>query len=521
MKKPLVLAILDGWGIGEKWQYNPIHLAKTPIMDQFAKKYPYAVLGASGPPVGLPPGQTGSSEVGHLIIGAGRNVKLPQNTILDSIESKRIFENKAYNKAFEFAKKHKSNVHIMGLLSDKGIHSYDMSCHALLELAKKHELQNSVYIHIFADGRDVLPKTVKKYIERLNAKKEELGINRPIIATISGRFYAMDRDTRWKRTEKAFQAMVNGRAEYSATSEIEAVNMAYKRKETDEFISPTIITGDDGNARARISKNDAVINFNYRADRAVQLSEALTEEHFEGFHREEGRPEILYVATNEYYDGLQAEIAYRRPRVINTLGEVLANNNKTQLRITETEKWAHLTFFFNGISDTKYKGENRNLIPSDQVKTYDLKPEMRSAEIADQVIHVINEEIFDVIIINFVNPDMVGHTGNKEAIIKGVEQVDADLGRINETIKNAGGTLIVTSDHGNADLCFDVDAHQPHTAHTMADVPFILVAHNSDHQALNLKGGGSLQDIAPTMLDLMKIKKPKEMTGESLIKNKK
>lgn len=517
MKKPLVLAILDGWGIGEKWEHNPIYVAKTPVMDELAKKYPYAVLGASGPPVGLPPFQTGSSEVGHLIIGAGRNVKLPQNIILEAVKTKRMLKNVAYKKAFEHAKKYNSNIHIIGLLSDKGIHSYDISCHTLLEIAKNEGMEDRIFIHVFSDGRDVLPKTVKKYLDRLNEKKEELGISRPIVASVIGRFYAMDRDARWKRTEKAYHAMVYGRADFEATSEYEAVKMAYSRGETDEFIQPTVITGDDGKARARIKEKDAIINFNYRADRAVQLSEALTEEHFEGFHREAGVPKILYVATNEYYENLKAEIAYRRPKVENTLGKILADHNKTQLRITETEKWAHLTFFFNGISEIQYKNEERDLIPSDQVATYDLAPEMQSKQITDQVIDVINEEKYDVIMINFVNPDMVGHTGNKKAVIKAVERVDKDLGRLIDVVRRHKGTVLVTADHGNADLCFDVDAKQPHTAHTMADVPFILVSHDDSHKNKTVKGGGSLQDISPTILDLLKIKKPEEMTGESLI----
>lgn len=518
MKKPLVFTILDGWGIGEKWEYNPIHLAKTPIMDELLAKYPNSVLGASGPPVGLPQNQVGSSEVGHLIIGAGRNVLLPQNMMLNAIESGEIFDNAAYVSAFEHVKKTNGNVHLFGLLSDKGIHSYDATCHKLIDLAKKHGLEDRVYIHVVTDGRDVLPESALEFIEACDAHKKELGIKRPLMATVIGRFYAMDRDQRWDRTEKAYQAMVYGRGAFEAVTAQQAVKDAYKRGETDEFIQPTVITGDDGDARAKINNGDSLICFNYRSDRMVQISESFLEDHFEGFPREGGKPKVHFVATNEYYENMNAHIAYRRPEVKNSFGEVLAQNNLRQFRITETEKWAHLTYFFNGISEQVFKGEERNLIPSDKIATYDAAPIMQAQKISRRVIEVLNEDEYDVILINFANPDMVGHTGVSEAIIEAVEIVDQSLGEIKDAVLKKGGVLVATADHGNAELNFDLASGQPHTAHTMSDVPFVLVS-NEDHSLRNiqLRGSGSLQDIAPTLLDVLGIEKSPEMTGESLI----
>lgn len=517
MSKPVVLVILDGWGIGREWEHNPIHLAETPTMDYLQKEYPFTTLGASGPPVGLRPGQIGSSEVGHLVIGAGRNVPLPQNQILDAVESGDIFENKAYKKAFQHVKKTGGTVHMVGLLSDIGIHSYNTTCHALVEMAKKEGVEDNLAVHVITDGRDAPPKSALTYLEQFSKFVKELGISKALIASVTGRFFAMDRDQRWDRTEKAYHAMVYGRGVEQVGSAVEAVQNAYERDEIDEFIAPTVILNDDGKPRARVNDGDAIIHWNFRADRAVQFTESFLEDHFEGFPREEGKPDVLFVGTNEYYDDMDGEVAFARPEVKNTFGEVCAKNDIRQFRVTETEKWAHLTFFFNGIRDVVNKHESRTLIPSDKIATYDAAPDMQAEKIADQVVETLKEEKADVVLINFANPDMLGHTGVKEAIIKGVEAVDVQLKRVVDATLEKNGSVLIIADHGNAELNYDEEVQQQHTAHTMARVPCIVVSEDAKLKQAELEGNGALQDVAPTLLDLLGIEKPKEMTGKSVI----
>lgn len=521
MKKPTVLVILDGWGIGKEWEHNPIFLAKTPTMDWLEKDYPFTTLGASGPPVGLRPGQIGSSEVGHLIIGAGRNVPLPQNLIQEEIESGAVYENEAYKSAFNHVKKTGGNIHIMGLFSDIGIHAFDSLCHALIEMAQKERVEDKIFVHVFADGRDAPPKSIEHYLKRFDAHVKKLGIKRSLIASVMGRFFAMDRDQRWERTEKAYQALVYGRGKYAASSPAEAIRAAYERNELDEFISPTIITGDDGNPRAEIEDGDAVIHWNFRADRAVQLSQSFLEDHFEGFPREEGKPNVHFVGTNAYYEGVACEIAYTRPDVTNTFGEVCAKNNIRQLRVTETEKWAHLTFFLDGIQDVLHDMESRKLIPSDKIATYDAAPDMQATKITDQVVDALEQGAADVILINYANPDMLGHTGVKEAIIHGVERVDIELKRVVDAVLKKNGSMLIIADHGNAELNFDLEIQQKHTAHTMSRVPCILVSEDTELKEAKLEGNGALKDVAPTLLDLLGVEKPEEMTGASVIHRQK
>ncbi|MBU1118507.1 2,3-bisphosphoglycerate-independent phosphoglycerate mutase [Patescibacteria group bacterium] len=520
MKKPVVLAILDGWGIGDDWEHNPIFLAKTPVIDDLFSHFKSTQIGASGTKVGLTIGHQGSSEIGHLIMGAGRNVLLPQTMVKTAVESGNLFKNPAYKKAFENAKMNKSSVHMIGLLSDKGVHAYDTFCHALLKMAVKEGLADSVYVHVFADGRDVAPKSVEEFLRRLDQKKEELGIKRPIVASVMGRYFAMDRDHRWERTEKAFKTLVHGRADFEAHDAFDAVKKAYKRGETDEFIRPTIVLNEKQKPLAEIKKHDSVIHFNYRVDRAIQLSQAFVEKNFEGFPREEGISEVTFVATTKYYEGMDAPVAFNRPVVKNTLGEVLSNHQKTQLRISETEKWVYLTTIFNGIHEVTFEGEERVLIPSDKVATYDLAPQMQAQKIANTVIKKLDEDRFDAVFMNLANPDMLGHTGKKEAIIKGIEAVDEALGRVVHETLQREGTVFITADHGDAELCFDEESGQPHTSHTTADVPFIFATKDVRFSNASLRPNGILADIAPTFLDVMDLPVPKEMTGKTLITRK-
>ncbi|MFA6215690.1 MAG: 2,3-bisphosphoglycerate-independent phosphoglycerate mutase [Patescibacteria group bacterium] len=514
MKKisPLVLMILDGWGIGDEWEHNPIFLAPTPVIDSLIKNYPNTVIGAAGTKIGLTLGHQGSSEIGHYIIGAGRNVLLPQTIITHAIATGKIFKNPVYLKAFRLAKKNKSNVHFLGLLSDKGVHSYDITLHALLEMAIKNKINpNKINIHVFSDGRDTEPKMARHYLKRLTEKLNELKIKTSVIKTIIGRIWAMDRDHRWERVEKTFNALVYGQAKYQAKTVSQAVDRAYRRQENDEFIQPTIINSYQG-----MKKNDVVINFNYRLDREIEISQALTETEFEGFSRAGGKPAIHYVAATKYYKDLKAPAAFVLPEVKNCLGEVLSQAGKKQLRISETEKWVYLTTILNAMKEKPFPGEDRILIPSDKVETYDLKPEMKAKEIAQTAVKKLKENKYDVIIVNFANPDILGHTGVKKAIITGIKTVDEAVGLVLDQIKKQKGVAIITADHGDAELCWDCQANQPHTAHTAADVPLFLVGVGR----VKLKPNGILADIAPTILDLLKVKKPKEMTGTSLISRK-
>jgi len=501
---------MDGWGIGDEWEHNPIFLAPTPTIDDLIKNQPHTIIGAAGTKVGLTMGHQGSSEIGHYTIGAGRNVLLPQTMLSQAVKTGEIFKNQAYLEAFKKAKANDSGVHFFGLLSDKGVHGYDETLHALLEMAVKNQIKpDKINIHVISDGRDTSPKEVKKYLERLVKKQKELGLDVSSIKTIIGRWWIMDRDHRWERVEKSFNAITYAQSQYKAKTVDEAIDQAYERGETDEFITPIVINDYQG-----VAKGDIVINFNYRVDRAIEISQAFVEEEFEGFKRAQGKPDVHYVATTEYYKGLDTPIAFQRPEVKNSLGEVLAKKGLTQLRISETEKWVYLTTIFNSMREEPFENEDRILIPSDKVATYDLKPEMKAIEIAETVVKKLQEQKYDVIIVNFANPDILGHTGIKKAVIVGIETVDKAVGMVLDEINKQKGVAIITADHGDAEICWDCKVDQSHTAHTASDVPFFLVGAGN----VKLKPNGILADIAPTILDLLNIEKPEEMTGESLIK---
>lgn len=508
-KKPLMLIILDGWGYREAREGNAILAARTPNLDHLMEEYPWCFLEASGEAVGLPEGQMGNSEVGHLNIGAGRIVYQDLTRINLSIRKGDFFENPAFLNAILNARANDSSLHLMGLVSYGGVHSYMTHIYALIKLAQEKGLKK-VYIHAFLDGRDVPPKAALKDIKELNSFCKENGSAK--IATISGRYYAMDRDTRWDRTKLAYDALTIGVAPYKTSDPETAVSEAYNRGETDEFVKPTVITDSAGKPEAVIQENDSVIFFNFRPDRARQLTWAFVNKDFEGFPREK-HPKVHYVCMTQYDETLDLPVAFPPEELENVLGEVLSKQGLIQLRIAETEKYAHVTFFLNGGKEKCYEGEDRCLIPSPKIATYDLKPEMSAYEVTDKVLRRIRPGKYDVIILNFANMDMVGHTGIFEAAVKAVEAVDDCVGRIAAALKEAGGVAIITADHGNAEQMENLTTGEPHTAHTSNPVKCIY-AGNGEVKALK---NGKLCDLAPTLLELLKIQKPEEMTGESLI----
>lgn len=511
-KKPLMLIILDGWGYREARDGNAILLSITPNLDNLTNKYPWCLLEASGEAVGLPEGQMGNSEVGHLNIGAGRIVYQDLTRINLSIKNGDFFENPAFLNAISNAKVNNSSLHLMGLVSYGGVHSYMTHIYSLIKLAHKKGLKK-VYIHAFLDGRDVPPKAALKDIKELDAFCKENGSAK--IATVSGRYYAMDRDKRWDRTKLAYDALTMGIAPYKAYDAETAVSESYERGETDEFVKPTVITDSTGNPEAVIQDNDSIIFFNFRPDRARQLTWAFMNKDFEGFTREK-HPKVYYVCMAQYDETLDLPIAFPPEELVNVLGEVLSKHGLTQLRIAETEKYAHVTFFLNGGQEKCYEGEDRCLIPSPKVATYDLKPEMSAYEVTDEVINRIKSGKYNVIILNFANMDMVGHTGIIEAAVKAVETVDNCVGKITATLEEVGGEAIITADHGNAEQMKNLTTGEPHTAHTSNPVKCIYVG-DSETKALR---NGKLCDLAPTLLELLKIPKPEEMKGESLITKK-
>ena len=510
-KKPLVLVIMDGWGLNPQESGNAIAKAATPNMDSFAAKYPNTTLACSGEDVGLPDGQMGNSEVGHLNIGAGRRVYQEFTRISLAVRDKSIFQNKIITEAVDYVKKQGSALHLLGLLSDGGVHSHIDHLFALLELAAKEKLPR-VYVHAFLDGRDVPPANAKEYFASLGAKTAELNCGE--VASVMGRYYAMDRDKRWERVEKAYNAMVLGTGFYAANA-MEAVDNGYSRGETDEFIQPTVITGPDGKPVARISQGDAVICFNFRPDRAREITRALVDKDFNGFTRGEGYPRVDYTCLTMYDATIEAKVAFPPQTIDDTLGQILGREGITQLRLAETEKYAHVTFFFNGGVEEPNPGEERILIPSPKVATYDLKPEMSAPEVTEVLLEQIEADKFGVIIVNYANTDMVGHTGVMDAAIKAANTVDGCLGRVSRAVLGKGGTLLITADHGNAEVMVGPDG-KIHTAHTTNLVPFLLL--RPDVRGMSLRSG-SLQDIAPTILNLLGITKPEVMTGESLIAN--
>lgn len=514
-KTPLVLMILDGIGIEENIKGNAYLAANTPNLDKIESEYPSTELHACGVCVGLPKGQMGNSEVGHLNMGAGRTVYQEITRINKSIEEGTFFENKAFRNAVENAKNRKSSLHLMGVLSDGGVHSHIEHLFALLELAKNSGL-DKVYVHCFLDGRDVPPKSSITYIRELENKITELGVGK--IATVMGRYYPMDRDKRWERVEKAYNAMALGEGVKAETAE-EAVKKSYEEGVTDEFIVPTIIRTKDDNTDVRIKNGDSVIFFNFRADRARQITHAFLDDDFSEFERKNGKLDLYFVCMTEYEKNINADTAFPPLEITNTLGEVLAENNLKQLRIAETEKYAHVTFFFNGGVETENPGEDRILIPSpDDVETYNLKPEMSSREVTDTVIEKILSREYHVIILNYANPDMVGHTGDFDAAVAAVEALDSCVGKVIESVKKLDGCALITSDHGNCEKMLDEEG-KPFTAHTNCQVFLMVVGLDN----IELAAEGTLIDIAPTILDILQLEKPKEMTGKSLIywKNRK
>lgn len=503
MKKPLLLMILDGFGNGAHESGNAIEAASKPNLDRLFQNNPLTEIGASGMNVGLPDGQMGNSEVGHTNIGAGRIVYQELTRITKSIADGDFFENKALNKAVENALSHNTALHLMGLLSDGGVHSHNSHLYAVVELAKRKGLQN-VYIHAFLDGRDVPPSSGKDYVLACQKKLDEIGVGK--IATVMGRYYAMDRDNRWERVEKAYSAMVYGEGETAADA-VSAVQKSYDNQVTDEFVLPTVCLQD-----AKIQENDSVVFFNFRPDRAREITRTFVDPDFTGFERKKGFFPLTYVCFTQYDATMpNVEVAFQPQSLKNTLGEYLAAQGKTQLRIAETEKYAHVTFFFNGGVETVYSGEDRILINSPKVATYDLQPEMSAYEVTDALVKEIESGKYDVIILNFANCDMVGHTGIFEAAKAAVEAVDTCVGRVTDAIEKMGGVTLITADHGNADKMYAEDG-SPFTAHTTNPVPFCVVGY-----PCSLRTGGVLADIAPTMLKILGLPQPEEMTGKSII----
>lgn len=508
LKSPVMLVILDGFGMGDKNDpTNAVVQAKPKIFEQLLNSFPHTLLQASGLAVGLPAGQMGNSEVGHLNIGSGRIVYQELTRITKDIEDGEFFKRPVIKTIYEHGKA--SRLHVIGLLSDGGVHSHIDHLKAALKGAKQAGV-NEVFVHALLDGRDVPPKSALTYVADLEKFMQELGLGK--IATIGGRYYGMDRDKRWDREAKAYQAMVDGEGEI-ASNATEAVEKAYAADLTDEFVLPTVV-----DKTGCIKNGDTVFFTNFRPDRARQLTSAFTTPAFDGFVRKQGLLKLYFATMISYEEGLSAEVVYTKETLKNTLGEVLANGGYQNLRIAETEKYAHVTYFFNGGEETPFAGEDRILVPSPKVATYDLQPEMSAPEVTDKVLEALKSKKYDIIILNFANTDMVGHTGVFEAAEKAVLTVDTCLGKIAMEILEQHGDLLVTADHGNSEMMVDHQTGNPHTAHTTNPVPLILVSQK--HQNDALMNDGKLCDIAPTMLDLASIPQPAEMTGHSLLKVK-
>jgi 2,3-bisphosphoglycerate-independent phosphoglycerate mutase len=507
-KKPVMLIILDGYGINPREEGNAIMAAHKPNMDGFMRDYPNTVIHTSGMDVGLPRGQMGNSEVGHTNIGAGRIVYQELTRITKSIEDGDFFEKKEFIRAIENCKANRSRLHLYGLLSDGGVHSHNTHLYALVEFAKRNGLKD-IFVHCFFDGRDVPPDSAKDYVAELEEKLAEIGIGR--IASVMGRYYAMDRDNRWERVKLAYDAMVLGQG-LTAESASEAVMESYKRQEFDEFVKPTVIVR-DGKPTATIGSNDSIIFFNFRPDRAREITRAFVDPGFTGFERAKGFFPLYYVCMTQYDKTMpNVEIAFKPESLSNTFGEYISRHGLRQLRIAETEKYAHVTFFLNGGVETMYEGEDRMLIPSPKVATYDLKPEMSAFEVTEEVLKRIASDNYDVIVLNFANCDMVGHTGIFDAAKAAVEAIDVCLGRIVEAVRVKNGVVLITADHGNAEQMIDYETGGAYTAHTTNVVP--LVGIGLDGRQLK---EGRLADLAPTMLELLGLDKPVEMTGNSLL----
>lgn len=508
-KAPVALIILDGFACRDEVKGNAVAQSKKPNFDRFWNQFPHSQLTASGEAVGLPEGQMGNSEVGHLNIGAGRIVYQSLTRVNVAIRDGEFVENETFVNAIDHVKKNGTNLHLFGLLSDGGVHSHIHHMYALLKLAAEKGVEK-VYVHGFLDGRDVGPQTAPTYIKDAMEKMKEYGVGE--FATISGRYYSMDRDKRWERVEKSYRSMVYGEGP-TYTDPMELIEDSYKNGIYDEFVLPSVMTKENGEPVATIQDNDAVIFYNFRPDRAIQISNTFTNKDFRSFDRGPGHPENLhFVCLTHFSESVDGYVAFKPTNLDNTLGEVLAQNGLKQLRIAETEKYPHVTFFMSGGREAEFPGEKRILINSPKVATYDLKPEMSAYEVTDALLNEINSDSVDAIILNFANPDMVGHSGMLEPTIKAIETVDECLGRIVDLILEKGGAAIITADHGNADEVVTM-AGTPMTAHTTNPVPVIVT-----REGVELRSGGILGDLAPTMLDLLNLEKPVEMTGTSLIK---
>lgn len=507
--RPLALIILDGWGYREELEANAIAQAKKPFWDELWQKYPHTLISGCGLCVGLPYGQMGNSEVGHLNMGAGRVVYQDLTRIDAAIEDKTFFSTPVLTKTIDQAVQSQKAIHVLGLLSPGGVHSHERQIQALITLASQRHAKQ-VYFHAFLDGRDTPPKSAKSSIDALTEQFHQLQCGK--IVSIIGRYYAMDRDKRWERIEKAYHLLTLGEAEYHAENAEAALQLAYDRNETDEFVHATSIHA-PGEIPIKIHDGDTVIFMNFRADRAREITRAFVDPDFTGFHRR-AWPKVSFVSLTEYDTTLNTQIAFAAESLNNLLGEYLSKHHFKQLRIAETEKYAHVTFFFNGGVEKPYPGEDRILIPSPKVATYDLQPDMSAPEVTDKLVKAIQTEKYDVIICNFANPDMLGHTGNLSATIQAIETIDTCLQKIITALQAVGGEALITADHGNAEMMFDHHTHQPHTAHTHELVPFIYMGRH----ATIAKEKGVLSDIAPTMLYLMGLLQPIEMTGQSLVK---
>lgn len=502
--------ILDGWGYSENLEGNAIAAANKPNFDRLWKECPHALLSASGLDVGLPRGQMGNSEVGHLHIGAARQV-LQELTKIDlAVETGEFFKNPVLNKAVDDVLAAGSTLHLFGLLSNGGVHSRNTHIEAMVELAVKRGLKD-ICVHAFLDGRDTPPKSAMQWIQSMQNKIQQLGTGK--IASIGGRYYGMDRDKRWERVQVAYDLFTLGKTEYHFSDAVSALEAAYARGETDEFVKPTAIH-DEHEKPITIKDNDAIVFVNFRTDRGRELSYAFTDPNFSGFKREFVPKLTTYVTMTEYADDLRVQVAYPPDRLTHIFGEVVAENDLTQLRIAETEKYAHVTFFVNGGREEPFPKEDRILVPSPKVATYDLQPEMNALQVTDKLVEAIRSQKYDVIICNYANPDMVGHTGVFDATVKAIETVDSCLGQVMAAMQEVGGEAVIIADHGNAEQMIDPITKQPFTAHTTNPVPFIYVG----RKAVVTKEMGKLIDVAPTLLYLMGIEEPKEMTGESMVR---
>ncbi len=508
-KKPLVLLILDGFGHSENTEHNAIHAARSPVWDSLWSQCPKTLIETSGLAVGLPEGQMGNSEVGHMAIGAGRVIYQSMTKINKAIADGELEKNPAYCAAIDKANSNGGAVHVLGLLSPGGVHSHEEHIYAMMKMAAARGAKR-VCLHAFLDGRDTAPRSAEASLQKAQDLCAELGVAR--VASICGRFYAMDRDNRWDRIKVAYDLMVKGESEFDARNAVEGLLAAYERGENDEFVKPTLIL-DEGEEAATINDGDAVIFMNFRPDRARQITRALVDPDFDGFERELTPQLADFVTTTEYASDIKASVAYPPEDLVNTLGDYLSQQGKTQLRIAETEKYAHVTFFFNGGVEDTYPGEDRILVPSPKVATYDLKPEMSAPEVTDKLVEAIESGKYDVIICNYANGDMVGHSGIFAAAVKAVEALDECVGRVKAATEKVGGEILITADHGNVEEMFDAETGQVSTQHSTLPVPLVYVG----PRQLTLADGGSLVDLAPTMLHLLGMEQPREMTGRNLV----